>query len=722
MKNSLILIKNGFVEVSGVVPKDEFTITSDLATISNNMFYYGYMPSKELLSSMSLLDKDSLISVWNTLEENLKEVTFSNRDMNKYVVYKNFPKEVLDMDFNHYWVNQIMIYWGYGKHIASEANNQRIPMNEMHSKKVLHLANENTLQDIFNGLISSPVKWTEEEYIIVKHLFSQVENKELDITAAKFKVNIISLSKDLLEESFDNLSLIKIGNATDVARLLVALSGGDISLRKEVFFKNFKRNERLALMSLLDNFNNIMDDIALRPIVFKKLFQKLHPGDYKQFSNVISAYNNLYNGKYSSFNSKKMNLISNKDEEALSLLASRPGEFLRDLHFAYNSYGLPAFEKFATIVDDLSIIQLLKIEKYLNTINDRKTTIAAPKSNWSKLKIINNEKVKIHQEHLDFINNVIHQSINTRLKDAIPNGVLLDEKTKEIKLKSNDQEVALYGRGTSFDIPDNITYLRSASYWQKVTNGSNWFDNSWNFFDKNMNPISACCWNKYAASFKDENYSVFSGDPANAYDKKGIGCQVIDVYLDKLKNAGVAYAAWSILSYNGIVFNETEEVLGVLQMGEKPQEGEIIEPSRASLSLDLSHGKGLVKYVALIDVENRKIIYLDSILPSHVSSAERNGNILKEYIPALLENINAIPSIYDLFKHADKGSMPVYYSDKDISIKQEHIVNDEDGSTTTITHDAYIFKKENSDNVFNNILLEDLLNLKVKKPSNKFKM
>jgi hypothetical protein len=79
------------------------------------------------------------------------------------------------------------------------------------------------------------------------------------------------------------------------------------------------------------------------------------------------------------------------------------------------------------------------------------------------------------------------------------------------------------------------------------------------------------------------------------------------------------------------------------------------------------------------------------VLPEDIKTLEKN-------MPAFVEYLDTIPSIFDLFKNVSrkKSGIPVFYSDKDIIIKNK---------------EAFVFKPENDSNNFNQINVSEFLNL-----------
>lgn len=701
-----ILIANNYVQVpvNEVKKYSNMTAinsnTAQIATVVSNMAYYGYIPSLDVVEALNSLSNNELIKFWNEAEPAFEKITGANRNMDEFVVYKNFPQEVLDMSEAEYWMNQIFMYWGVPSSIFAQEVKERPSLSENVSLKVLSLAQDNTLNVIFENLCKNKSRWSDNQSIYAKELVKTLNVDSIDINEFSFKENGITA----MAEVFLNIknSEIKISNATDVLRFAAALSDGDISLRENVKFRKFKRSERRLLLSLLDNSNNLIEDMGLRKGAFKKFLKCLHPGDYN-FENVKNAYHLLYNDDIKTFNSEVETKLLNKDISVLNLLKTRPGDFVRRFHKMYETFNNASVVALIDILPRLETIQLLKLDKYLLTIGNRANLIVPPKGNWTKAQILENKKVKLLSEDLSNLHKNIGQELSERLNEIFPDGVSLDLRTDKIKLQTNDQKLAEYGRGTEFDIPESMNYLRTASYWACKGHGSIWFDNGWNFFNEDWKSMGVCCW----SSNHGVSGAVFSGDPTNIHELKGRACQMIDLNLNELEQQGIRYAVWNILAYSGIKFSDAEDVLATLQWGKDAQEGSLFEPSRAQMVFPLN-GDSLTKYIAYIDVKERKLIYMDANLYADIHSADSNKETLSSSMPSYLEYLDSLPSVADLFIHAKEGSTPILYSDKDVSLEK--------GTK------AYVFKSENINNIYEKIALPAILEKSGEEPIESKKM
>jgi len=666
-----------------------------VATFVSNLATYGFAFSKDALACFAGLTKGQQTLLWTKLEPNLKTITGADRNMDNFVVYKNFPKEVLDMAQSEYWVKQILMYMGFHKDNFTQEELARPTIFEERQLKVLQFSSDHSILNIFIDLVENKTKWTDiqsESMKVFLKDYPQIIPEVLTSTGFGFKENMIQTLKYVVDNALK--VSIRVEDATDVMRLCAALSDADASLRTKVKFKKFSRAHRRAILAMLAGSKNLEADVAERADLWKKLLAQLHPGEYRQFRKISEVYNKLYNDEVKSFSSKLELAVSEGvwkggGNKVFKLLETRPGEYFRALHRMYGIFGIEAFKSFGKVVPSLTTLQLIKIKKYLLTINDRKNLTIAPKGNWTKMQILPNEKTKIERKDLSFILKLVTSELKQRLNKLFPNGVKLDVRTSQIKLATNDQELAEYGRGTSFDIPENITFLRSASYWQSNPHETTWYDNGWNFFNDDWKAVGSCCWNE--ARFKKS--AVFSGDPVNSGELKGRACQMIDLYLDKLAADGVRYAVWNILCYSKKSFSESDEVLATLQMGENAETGKLYEPSRAQMVFPLK-GDNLTKYVAYIDVKERKLVYIDANLYGDVSSAENNQSVLEEKMPAFLEYVDSLPSVGDLMIHAKSGETPILYDDKDVLIE---------------SGEAYVFRPTNQANKFESISMTKVL-------------
>lgn len=684
-----ILLRNRLVEVPDTMGVSTEDTTAELGTILGNLAYYGYIVSKDLYETLSDMTAEQLGLWYAGLATALKAEAGPVEAMQEHVVYKNFPDEVMNMDEGQYWCRQVLMYLGVDKGYFTQPEQDRAALDlSSLDLAVLQAANAKSLQGILRETAGMQAGWNEDQFETVAYLVFQ-EGLPLDLAEVPFKENMAKIMGSAI-----NLGAqLEARNATDVLRVATAMSDGDVSFATSSKFRRFTRKERRGILGMLEKCKNLEEDARRHAERFKRLLHGLHPSDYsRQFPRVMELQKSIYNGrKVETFNNKVEEGLYSLDVSVLDLLQQRPGEFARRLRHCTELFGEQAVHAFLACADRLSTQQLLSLRKVAETWNDRQYSMFPPKGNWSKVQINENNR---SWQFADVLATGINTIVQFRMEGEYIN--VLDERLKNVKLPDG-ADLMPYGRGTRLDIPDGITFLRSASYWRLgkgVAAHNVWYDNGWNFFDEDWNAKGAISWDnpKYGKA------AAFSGDPCSSKTKDGQATQVIDLYLDRLAAQGIRYAVWNVLCFSNRPFDLSQEVIGGLQWGDDARKGKLFEPSRNVMQFPIK-GMGLTKYIAMVDIEARQIVYLDANLPGRVNSAGANCETLEKSMPAFMEYLDAQPSVYDLFENAPmdpgtEGIVAVYRDDKPVDGK------------------AYVFQSTNEESDFEQIELTEFLNSK----------
>lgn len=683
MKNK-ILLSNQMITVNIQPVSKEKADTQSVGTVLSNFAFYGFKPSKSLMEVILNLSEKELSDFWFKTEKTFKDFFEVALNAKKGVVYKNFPAEVLNKTDAEYWFAQILMYLGlpvsFFVEIEKEREKSPIAVEDL---KSLHIADDSSLSVIYHNLMNKKVAYTpiEKEYLVF--LTQELNVSDVNISTIPFKMNGVFLAHEVMK----NGGNVSAGNATDIIRLASFVGADGKTLNEKIEFFKFSRKDRKVFLKMLLEIPHYEEDFAARPESFKAFMKALRPGDYSWAKKVSEMYHALYNKEVRSFASKV-----EQSENPWELLSKRPGVFLRSFHKVYSLNAEKAVESFEKVAKELTVFQLLKLKKYVLNINDIEELIVRPSSLWAKAKLIENKKKVIKKSDQEKLIAVINEVLSEKLNSALPEGVMKGEGLNDIRLPSNDQEISL-GRGTEYKIPENIKFIRTASYWTNKMNGipmNFWFDNGFNFIHEKEEMNKTICWNSNISS----ELAVFSGDPVISQNKDKCATQIIDLNLDNLKEAGFKYAVWNILSYSNIKFNDAEKVSGMLQYLEDQNKGELFEPSKIDLQFDLK-GNSLCKFVAYIDIQERKLVFLDMELPKmRVSSAAENINSVKKYLPAVIDYIKLIPTVNDLVENVKEGTIPFVYSDKDVNIKEGK---------------AFVFKNVNEDNEFEKFEIDSIL-------------
>ncbi len=683
LDQTTILLRRNLIEIP---LENEKGNPQFVGTLLSNLAYYGFVPSKLVIEHLSNCLSEQLIQWWENIEPALMFASGDDKNIGDTIVYQNFPNEVLQMSEAEYWIKQIFMYLGVDKTLMRETPNARPKMLEELKLTVLHMANDKSLEGILHASLIKPANWIEQEIEEVKWFIAQ--GMDVDVNEIPFKENRVQACLFLMEQG----KPFSLKTTTDILRFYAGISAGDIGLKIPTKFVSLARAKRKVLLGMLDQVADLEEGLMRHKKVWIKALHALHVGDYKSlFPRVYESAQVIRNGgAFKTFNGQLEKALLEKDKGAIDLLKARPGEFSRRLVHLVHLFGLEAVDAFKEVLSSLETMKLLRLVKVLSSYNTIRITAVAPKGNWTKMQRLE-RTLYLKEEFQNELVKAIRKEIDQRIKTQFPKGIKLGKQTDLIKLPTNNKEGVLpYGRGTVFPIPKHIKFLRSATFWQEEK-GACWMDNGWNFFDKNWKPLGTTCWN---VTDEMKPAAVFSGDPINIYNQGGKAGQLIDLYLDKLRKKNVAYAVWNILSYNHIAFGDLSSVMGLLLMGENPETGKLLEPSRCQFAFPLK-GNSLTNYVCYIDLNKNELVYLDAGLYGKVSSAKSNETILSENMPTILNYIKTLPSVYDLFiNSASDAGIPVLYSDKEVSISNGQ---------------AYVFSPENKENNFEALHVEDLI-------------
>lgn len=689
-----ILLQHSLIEIPTLPKTTQKTSVEQLkqllGTLSSNFLYYGYIPSKEAFEAIEKLARvspDELAQWWKTLKQTLKKAKGVDKDIGKYIVYQNFPKEVLQMSQAEYWIKQLYIYWGADLPLLREEKVEREPMFEQIDFKILQVARPHALENIFDSLLVKPAGWIEAEKAEVEWF---IEQKYIVETEIQFKENLIFAAITCMKHN----QVINLSTTTDVLRLAVGLSGGDISLDTNTKFK-LARKQRKYVLEVLNSVGDLKEGVMRHKNKWIRLFHQLHIGEYaKKYPQIYEVANTLRSGgKYPTFNSQVENYLTKRNPEVLTLLAKRPGEFARRIAHVLSIFGETALPHFLPVLSGMETIKLLKLKRFLRTCNKRDYRIFTPKGSWQKAQIDLNT-AELNPQNIQQIVAAIDQLVQKRVIQKFGESFFYTADIAQVKLPTNNKEaVSRYPKGSVFSIPENIRFIRSVTYWQEQGRTC-WMDNGWNFFDKKWQTMGTCCWD---TTHEMGTAAVFSGDPVNSYNKEGKAGQLIDLYIDQLIAMGVRYAVWNILSYSHIQFDDLADVQGLLMWGEDAQKGKLIEPSRVNFAFPVT-GKSLTKYICYIDLLTRRLVFMDSNLSASVASAKNNAEKLQEKMPAIVEYLDAIPSLLDMFEtfsvEPAPDAMKVVYTDKELAIEDEK---------------AFVFLPKNQQNKYDPVSLEALV-------------
>lgn len=430
-------------------------------------------------------------------------------------------------------------------------------------------------------------------------------------------------------------------SSTDVLRLAAAMSDQDVSLSKAPKFRNFKRGERRQLLELLEHTDK-NEGFALHPEEFKRLGERLHPGDYSYiFKEDYEIFTKIRNGvKIETYNSKLQELMKKPvNVDLLSAhLMMRPGMFARNLDFALRNCSneqqmenvLFRFISVCKSIEPRVLVQL--INHFRNRNNP--VHLATGKANGAVSKALERDIEPLSE---DICKRVARDIFNQlwqvlRAEDTEPKSVYIDTDChcNTLIFPDNPRQITSAMRaaacGSRTNLPDG-NVLRAFLYW-KGNDGPD----LWNGIDLDLSVVfygEEKAKFIYYANPKDETLGAIHSGDRRCSGKNG-AVEYVDFDIKKCFQNGFRYAALTVKSYSGEKFSEMENAFcGVMVRDGKT--GEQFEPATVKDRFALTTDSDQLVMV-VIDLMTREVITVDKSVAQFRLACR---NVVTDYAPTV---------------------------------------------------------------------------------------
>ena len=641
-----------------------------IVTIMKNVEALGYTFSKDLFETLQTLTKDEFQKFYLELIPMLKNLVGANVVYNP--MYPNFPESVMEADYIDLYINAIVHYWSGGTLYPVEQKNERLPLFEETKVKVIGLGTVEDLYDIFNNLCQSKTSISQTDKEDLEWIFKNMQVKFPDEIPLKENVALVGklyLENYPLATSKDIQKYFK--TATDVLRLITAMSDGDISLASNTKFRSFKRKERRLLLELLQNCGAIEEDMLRYKNRWIRVGERLHPTEYNeaQFGKVITAFNKLRNGiKIETFGGKVTKAIETEDyKTALSLLKKRPGEIARKLDYLLRTTTDKnmVVNTFKDVASEVSTPVLLQVkEHFAHRTEDLESRVFFPKGNLARCHCIKNELSDIDTKYCNAIVKICENALVEiyKSKDFLGN-VYLSEDFKNyivpFSQRSASKALKTIVRGSKLPIAENTKTLRAFIWWTNMDDSpcDSWMgrgrvdiDLSAAIFDENWNYMEHV---SYTNLRSDRYKACHSGDITNGGSVNGDGVsEFLDVDIDSVVEYGARYVVYQVYNYSGQKYSDMPHAMFGWMSREDVKSGEIYEPKTVEQKMDLT-SQSTVCIPVIFDCVNREIIWCDMNLTLSGCYSHRGGNNLESNLSGVAATCYSMvnmskPNLYDL--------------------------------------------------------------------------
>lgn len=637
-----------------------------IITIMKNIEALGYTFSKELFGVLQTLSKEELQKFYLELIPMLKKLV--GADVVYKPMYPNFPESVMEADYIELFINAIIHYWSGGMLYPNEEKNERLPLFDETKVKVIDLGYKEDLQNIFNNLCQSKTSISQTDKEDIERIFKNMQVKFPDEVPLKENVALIGklyLENYSLATAKDIQKYFK--TATDVLRLITAMSDGDISLAANTKFRSFRRKERRMLLELLQGCGSIEEDMLRYKNRWIRIGERLHPSEYneEQFGKVITAFNKLRNRiKIETFAGKVTKAIETEDyKSALILLKKRPGELARKLDQLLRKANdkNSVINTFKDVANEVSTPVLLQVKEHFVHRNEKmESRVFFPKGNLARCHCIENTLSDIDEKYCNAVVKICENALieNYKGKDFLGNVYLSDEFKRYIvpfSQRSASKSLKTIVRGSKIPIDNNTKAMRAFIWWTNMDESESddervdvdlsaaIFDENWNY----MEHIS------YTNLLSDRYNACHSGDITNGGSVNGDGVsEFLDIDIESVVKYGARYVVYQVYSYTGQKYSDMPHAMFGWMSREDVKSGEIYEPKTVKQRMDLT-SQSTVCIPVIFDCVNREVIWCDMNLSLKGCRSNYGGNNVESNLSGVAATCYSMvnmskPNLYDL--------------------------------------------------------------------------
>lgn len=628
---------------------------SHIIALLINIESLGYTLSPELATAVSKLYYNELKTFYDQLIVALKQLVGANVEYNP--MYPNFPRQVMEASQAELYFNAAMHYLGdwIGLIILPKYPKQERPkLDDKIDIKIITLGDAGDFESIFTTLLRSKIAVSEIDKEDLLWFVKTYKENIIDLlpTDIPSKENLSTVCAYLIEHTVASVQIIEryVKTATDVLRIAIALSGGDVSLAENSKFKSFSKRQRKILLALLENCNTITEDMLRFAENWKRLGEKLHPFEYKsKYTKCFTAFDVIRNDKpFTTFNSKiESSLLTRETDISIALLKSRPGEYARRLdnllRLADDSEAvLEVFRNIAAAVSNPVLLQLLAHFKNRNDHPELRTFF--PKGNVFQAKAITYNLPKLDKEVCSEVISICETALIEKYKTQPQLGnCYIDEELKNFTvpfaLRSGSKALKTISRGSKIDLPDGNT-VRFFIWWKDGKHRT----------DLDLSAIGLDENHKYVTDIAYYNLKALGGCHSGDITSAPEGAsEFIDVDISSFLNNGIRFLVMSVNSFTSQPFFELPECFAGFMMRQTPNSGEIYEPKTVINKFDLT-SNSKISIPLMIDLSERKVYWTDISLkanPYYSNNVYNNMSSITIIAKSMMSLVK--PNLYDLF-------------------------------------------------------------------------
>lgn len=642
-----------------VVPEQSKLPDTQLATAMKNIAALGFTCSPALLAALRTLSEVSFFRWYKALIHSLKKLVGAHVAYRP--MYPNFPEQVMEASDAELYLNAWYHY------VTNEVPEMESITREIFRGKtkleIIELGSEDHFRQLMRELMqaNTSISDTDKQDLawVLQH-DHDIDTLLPDVIPHKEQVGFIVAA--LLRGGKGDVTRIQryVRTATDVLRLAVAWSDGDVSLAATTPFHKFTRAERRLLLGLLEQCPNPAEDMLRYRDRWVRLGEILHPSEYKsRYPRSQEAFDILRNNRpFATFGHRVEEALRYFDtDQAVEQLLERPGEFARRLDHLLRLEGAEAgwiALFFASVADRVAtpvLLQVMTHFKYRQYANELR--LFFPKGNVAKAFSLPDTRPPVAPNACAAVVETCEKALAARFAKLPGLGnVYLDPQLQNYMVpfsqRSASKSLRTLVRGSKLAMPAGET-IRFFLWWKEGVTGGKatgrtdidlsavLYDGAWNYKEH----ISYT--NLRSARYK----AAHSGDIVSAPHG---ACEFIDIDIPSVLKYGGRYVVASLHSFTGQVYSELPECFAGWMMRQHPNSGEVFEPATVVDRLDLT-ANTQIAIPAILDLAERTVIWCDLALtrnPQFYNNVEGHQTGMVAMGKAM--TTAAKPNLYELFR------------------------------------------------------------------------
>lgn len=645
-----------------------------IAAFAKNLEGLGFVMSHRLMSACTHMTLTDITALHQTLMKNLREMKGAHHDHKP--MYPNFPRQVMEMDKAELYINAIVHYVTDGKFIPGGPKKERHALIENSSLEILDLGSAEELDTSFQRLATANGAWSaqdRQDIAVLARYYGKRIFKLLPILIPNRENKAFLIGVLLAPENAQHTEKLAqlCTTATDVLRIAVASSDGDISLAEPVKFRRFARKERRLLLGLLENQSNVLEDMLRWDQRWIRLGERLHPGEFQRlYPKSADAFSKLRNdAKIETFNSHIEKALGTKNiADCIELLSKRPGDFARRLDHLLRICDKRHQDKvllaFAHKAQKISTPVLVQLAHHFRTRKRDNFRAFFPKGQVAKVQVIENKLPDLPQSLCEAVAVSCREALMERFSQLPDLGkVFVDPQLMNYSIpfsqRSASKSLRTISRGSRLPMPKK-DILRFFIWWKNGSQRTD-IDLSAVAFDENY------C---YVDSLSFYNLQAFGGvHSGDIVDAPTGASEFIDISVSRCRERKIRFVVMSVNNYTNQSFCDLPECFAGWMGRSEADSGEIYEPKTVIDKIDLASNTRIA-VPALFDLERSQVIWMDIGMtrnPNWYNTVPANLYSMQLMLKTFVEG--SMPNLFTLLQlHAQaRGELVATSADADVS-------------------------------------------------------